>query len=357
MKVIKKQWTGAIATAVIALAAAVWPHAAGAASTVGAGRFGVARSVAPTSPSPGHLYVLEHAYKAVYRFPLAQDGLPATSPDGVLYLRGAVYPEGLAVDKVGHVFVADPNGWGCDYRGACLRAGGVAEFAAGATGQQSPISILRLSLGLPDRLNMDDAERLYVHYNGNQDIAIFAKGARGFDAPISVVPPYYQHELASDYVIAKSGALYIEILGGPGPVAIYNHPLNNPSAPDQLLLPQGGFEFFWDQTLALDDATNRLYIQFEVLNSKYWNKVNYGVRPASGTSMATDPLIFTGDCGSAGNSNVGGTVIIKKYLIVSCNSNGDVLVYRTDQYGRQGAPIETVGQGTLASPWEMALGP
>jgi hypothetical protein len=303
------------------------------------------------------LYVLEHAYKAVYRFPLAQDGLPAKEPDGALFLQGAVYPEGLAIDKVGHIFVADPipNSWGC--QGApilCQPTGSVAEFAAGATGQQLPISTLHLING-PDRLNIDGEGRLYVHLNGNQSIAIFAKGAQGYDSPISVVPPYRNREFAIDYVIAKSGSLYI--LDQALSVAVYSDPLSSPTQPNRFMWPDGGYEAFFDQTIALDETTDRLYLEFAVINARYWNKVNYGVRPASGTSVATDPLIFTGDCGSAGQSMVGGTLIVKKYLIVSCGSNGDVLVYRANQFGRQSGPVETVGQGTLYSPMQMAVGP
>gem|GEM_PF-2066634 len=331
--------------AALVLFAALWPKFACAAPTPSTGRFIANTTIAGTSPASGHLYVLEHAYKAVYRFPFGQDGLPTTQPDGVLFLEGAVYPLGLAVDKVGHMFVADPNGWG----------GAVAEFASGATGHQMPISILNLSQGLPDRLNIDGAERLYVHYNANQDIAIFAEGAHGNDAPISIVPPYQRKYYSIDYLIAKSGSLYV--LNQALAVVVYNDPLNSPTQPNRFMLADGGYEGIFDQNLALDEATNRLYLQFSVTDSRYWNKVNYGVRPISGTSVATDPLIFTGDCGSAGQSTLGGTVIVKKYLIVSCNNSSDVFVYRTDQFGRQRAPVEVIGQGTLFSPWQIAVGP
>jgi hypothetical protein len=327
-----------------AIAAGLWPLSAGGAESVG----GVTRSVAnhlfARSPlSSGHLYVLDVARKAVYRFPLAQDGLPAVQPDGVLYPQSAKYPQGLAVDKFGHAFVADPD------------LGTVAEFASGATGQQKPISILDLSAYLPDRLNFDHVGRLYVHYNAGQKIAIFAQGAHGHDAPISVVPPYYHPENAGDYVAANDGMLYV--LDSPGPVMVYEDPLQSPSQPNRLMWTDGGFEFDFEQSLALDVATDKLYIQFAVRDSRYWNKVNYGVRPRLGASVAVDPLIFTGDCGAAGQSSIGGTVIVKKYLIVSCNDNSDVLVYRTDQFGRQRAPVETVGQGSLVSPWQIAVGP
>jgi hypothetical protein len=239
----------AMATAVCIVAFAVWPHCA-AVANVGA------RSAARSS-TLGHLFVLDVQQRAVFRYRLAQDGLPAIKPDGVLYPEGTVYPEGLAVDKAGHIYVADPHGWGCDYIGVCLPAGGVAEYAADATGPQHPISILRLSQNNPDRLKIDDSGRLYVHYNAGQDIAIFAKGAHGNDSPISVIPPFYDPELASDYVIAKNGALYV--LDSPGPIMLYDDPLQSPSQPNQLMWPDGGYEFAFSQTLALDEADKQLY--------------------------------------------------------------------------------------------------
>jgi hypothetical protein len=323
-----------------AVAASQWPLAAMAASTISAGHSVLGQ--APSSTSPGHLYVLDNN-RAVYRFPLAQDGLPDTRPDGVMYPQGAVYPQGIAVDKAGHVFVADPNGWG----------GAVAEFAAGSVGQQQPISILNLSGDNPDRLKIDDAERLYVHYNKNQDLAIFAKGAHGNDAPISVVPPFPGAWFIIDYVIGPRGTLYA--LNSVYPLAVYDDPIHNPSSPNGLIWPDGGHAF--NTTVAFDAATDRIYIQFYVSSPHYWEKVNYDVRAPSGNNAAAYNFIFTGDCGSTQESFVGGTVIVKKYLIVSCNSNSDILVYRTDQFGRQRKPVETVGKGTLSGNWEIAVGP
>src|SRR4029077_671955 len=127
-----KELIWAIGGAAFSLAGPNWPVDAKASPTISYGPTLVYRSLMPVSSSPRHLYVLEHAHKAVYRFPLAQDGLPATKPDSVLLLEGAEYPLGLAVDKVGNIFVADPLGWGS----------AVAEFAAGATGESQPISVL-----------------------------------------------------------------------------------------------------------------------------------------------------------------------------------------------------------------------
>jgi hypothetical protein len=201
-------------------------------------------------------------------------------------------------------------------------------------------------------LKIDGADRLYVHFNANQDIAIFAKGAHGHAAPISIVSPY-NNGASSDYVSAKSGALYV--LNEARYVAVYDDPLDNPSQPNRLIWPDGNFYEF-SFTLVLDEAMDRLYIQFADGNPRYWNKVSYSVRPP-GNDVTAHHYIFTGDCGNWQQSNVYGTVIIKKYLIESCNSSSDVLVYRTDQFGRQRKPVEIVGQGLLTSPLEMAVGP
>jgi hypothetical protein len=335
-----RQFAG-MASGVFALAAAFLPHNVGAATAEVVTGAVVGRSVARQSSAPRHLYVLDGG-NAVFRFPLAQDGLPAMQPDSVLYPEGARDLTGLAVDRVGHVFVADGD------------KGTVSEFAAGATGQQLPISVLNLGDD-PDRLNIDDFERLYVHLGTNQDIAIFAKGAHGNDAPISIVPLFPQAFFITDYVIATTGALYA--LNWGGPVAVFDDPLNNPLQPDRLISADGNFYTF-KTTLALDDATDQLYIEFDPGTEKYWNKVSYDVRSASSNNAPFThiPWIFTGACGQA--TSVNGTKVIKNYLIVSCNYNpGVVSVYRKEEFGRQRAPVEIVGQGTLCCPFEMAVGP
>jgi hypothetical protein len=319
------------------LFAAIWPQVAVAAH-IGSGG-SVTDRAAARSRSSRHLYVVDIS-NVVYRFPLKLDGLPATQPDGVLYPDGAVTLRGIAVDTVGHVFVADTG------------AGTVAEFASGAVGHQKPISILYVS-GV-DRLKFDDDERLYVHDVSGKSIAIFARGAHGHDLPISTVPPYNQQEFVIDYAISESGALYV-INYHPYPMAVYNDPLHNPSQPDEFVRADGDNAFSW--TLAMDEATDNLFVQFSVENPQYWNKINYDVRPASGTKTDAHYFIFTGDCGTRGTSIAGGSVVVNKYVIVSCYNDRDVLVYRSDQFGRQRAPVETLGQRLFASPWELAVGP
>jgi hypothetical protein len=322
-----------------ALTVAPWSESSGAASIRSGLLTVVHGSDVSQSSSPRHLYVLDGG-TAIYRFPLAQDGLPAMQPDSALYPEDARDLTGLAVDRAGHVFVADGD------------KGTVSEFAAGATGQQQPISVLYLGGDGPDRLNIDDAERLYVHYGFNQDIAIFAKGAHGNDAPISIVPPW-NTSFVTDYVIALDGTLFVT--NYVRPVTVYDDPLQNPSQPSRFIWPDGNF-YAYKTTLALDEAMDHLYIQFDPNPEKYWNKVSYDVRPLSGVPSTWFPYIYTGACGQA--ASVNGTKIIKNYLIVSCNFNpGVVSVYRKGEFGRQRNPVEIVGRGTLCCPFEMAVGP
>src|SRR5580692_6888549 len=66
---------------------------------------------ASATTAKGHLYVADQTAGAVYRFPLASDGLPSNRPDSVLY-GGLTTPFGLAIDRVGHLFVSDQTAHG-----------------------------------------------------------------------------------------------------------------------------------------------------------------------------------------------------------------------------------------------------
>jgi hypothetical protein len=288
----------------------------------------------------GHLYVLDSYYKAVYRFPLAGDGLPATTSDGTLTLDGAIAPSGLAVDAAGHVFVADPNGWG----------GAVAEFPA-KMGSQQPISLLDLAPCKPDYLKMDAAERLYVHCNADQTIQIFAKASHGDAQAMSVIRPFKNPELASDYAIGSGSELYV--LSYAGQVGVYGHPLQNPAAPDAFIAPSGGFEFEFGQTLAYDAVANSLYIEFGPRYGGHWYNVDYTERPVQ-QRAAGEQWLLTSDCGNQQWAGVLGTVIEQSYLIESCAASGSVFVYRTGQFGKR-RTVETVVRNIY--PYEVAIGP
>jgi hypothetical protein len=289
---------------------------------------------------------LDVATLAVYRFPLAPDGLPATEPDSTLKLIGTRYPLGLAVDPSGRMFVADEI------------TGIVYEYATGASGPQQPISTLNLFGHAPEHLKMDSAERLYVEYGENQDqaIAIYAKGAQGNDPPISVIAPYYHLELATDYVITPSGTLYILDWSMGAGIIGYNHPLHSPSKPDVFMWLQGGRlgEFSDGYSMAFDDATNQLYFQFSPQDTN-GPDMDFAVRKVPDYSTEPDSKIYSKRC-SAQDGQSGGAVVIKAYLIVSCAFDPEVLVYRRDLFGIR-RPVEVVGRGTLGGPSQIAVGP
>jgi hypothetical protein len=298
----------------------------------------------------GHLYVLDVGTLSVFRFPLGAEGLPAAKPDNVLRLEGAKYPLGLAVNRAGNVFVADGQ------------LGVVNEYAAGASGPQKPISTLNIPGAAPDHLKIDDAERLYVHLGGgdqNEAIAVYAKGAQGNDGPLSVIVPYYSPELAADYVITPSGKLYVLDWSHGAGILGYEHPLESPSKPDELLSVQGPWETSVGYSLALDDATGHLYFQFDYRYEEKWDNVNFADRAITetggGISTGGDPSIFSSEC-PAQYGQTGGAVIVKRYLMVSCVFNPEVLVYRKDRFGKR-SPVEIVGRGALAGPSQIAIGP
>ena len=317
------------AVAALVLAAAIAPLAGLAANRQGQGA--------------KHLYVLDDYYKAVYRFPLAKDGMPAPQADGVLYPQGAITPSGLAVDRDGHVFVADST------------ANVIDEFAAGATGQQSPIATLNVGANQPNYLKFDASDRLFVHYGYDQSIAIFAKGAHGKSKPISIVPAYYSPQSSNDYVVTPDGSLLILMWAqGGSRIAIYNHPIKHPSKPDAFMWPQGGYEFVFWQTMALDERANRLYVEFNPEASSKWGRVDFASRPLPGSNGTPDDWLLTDQCGSSKWWGVGGSLVYQDYLFVSCSASGDVLVYDKRATGKQRA-VATIAKGSY--PWEIAVGP
>jgi hypothetical protein len=304
------------------------------------------RDLAPTA-SHGHLYVLDVSSLAVYRFPLASDGLPAAKPDGILNPEGTKDPQGLAVDRSGHIFIAD------------FVAQVVYEFAAGAIGQQKPMSTLNLPGNGPDHLQMDSAERLYVHYeNGDgghgNAIAIFAKGAQGNDPPISLIAPFYSPEGVTDYVISPLGVLFILDWSMGAHIIAYNNPLDSPSTPDVFLWFQGGLEFNPGYSMAFDDETNQLYFQFYVDGIGPGYYMNFAARRIPYNSTALDHMMFSGQC-PAQDGQSSGAVVSKQYLIVACTFNPEVLVYRKDFFGHR-EPVEII-RGPLRGPAQIAIGP
>jgi hypothetical protein len=299
---------------------------------------------------PGHLYVLDANAGAVLRFRLAKDGLPEKEPDAVLTAEGAELPSGLAVDRSGNMFVADVDGWA-----------GVAKFAAGSTGLQKPVSVLNMARYGADWLRIDDDSHLFVHVESNpyNGIVVFSESARANDEPMSVIPPFRRSECEciADFVVAQSGSLYV--LDSPGPVDVYEQPLRSPQRPDWFMSPAGypSLETNFEQTLALDEASSSIYIQFQSWESYEWNVANFGVRAAARDERLPDQLIFTGQCGTASNGpGVMSAAISQSYLLMSCLIPRAVLVYHADEFGRQRL-IERVGLGDLQSPDEITLGP
>jgi hypothetical protein len=79
-------------------------------------------------------------------------------------------------------------------------------------------------------------------------------------------------------------------------------------------------------------------------------------RVAATTVFTTEPdsLIFSKQC-SAQDGASGGAVVVKTYLMVSCEFDPEVLVYRRDLFGRR-QPVEII-RGPIRGPSQIAIGP
>jgi hypothetical protein len=292
-----------------------------------------------------HLYVLGGIgmQPAIFRYPLNADGLPAALADGLTMLGGTwCYQRcasGFAVDRDGrmHVSVVD---------------GGVVEtFNFDQSRPQFPVGTLNTG-GSPDFLRFDEAGRLYVHDADKRSISVYAPGAQGNAKPISVVGPWHANELITDFAVAPSGPLFV--LDFAGDVIIYDDPLHGTTQPNAFLGAQGGYEFQFQYTLALDAKAKRLYVQFtpQCLPGCGSSKLNYAARDLGGGQP--DGWLRSNRCYSASDSWVSSSLVADKYLLVDCSLGGVVYAFRTDRFGKR-QPVETIGLGTNA--WLMARGP
>jgi hypothetical protein len=293
---------------------------------------------------PGHLYVADLVAGMIYRFPLARDGLPATTPD--LVLQGGLHePYGLAVDPSGNLYVSD------------FDLGTVSVYAPGASGSTQPIRQLSLDGDTPYALAINPQGYEFVDDLDTNTINVYLPGADGFDPPIHQIAIWAQSNPIQDFVIDRSGRLYVRAFD-PG-VSVFYDPVNQWQHADGLLLPTGGYEFAFNSALALDDPHRELYINFGPQNPRApFGKDDFAVRRLD-LAVGKDHLILTRNCqGSSGSQgNDVAAAVSGEYLMFSCAENFNaVLVYRARDYGKEPL-VESIGFGLFEAVAGIALGP
>lgn len=280
----------------------------------------------------------------IFRFPLARDGLPATTPD--LVLRGGLSePYGLAVDPSGNLYVSDFD----------LNA--VSVFAPGSSGDTKPIRQLFLGGDTPYGLAINPQGYAFVDDLDTNTINVYRPGAGGNDPPIHRIAIWEQDNPIQDFVIARSGRLYVRAFD-PG-VSVFYDPINQWQHADGLLLPQGGYEFSFNSALALDDVHSQIFINFGPQNPRApYGKDDFAVRRLD-VAAGKDHWILTRSCqgpsGTQGNDVA--AAVSGEYLMFSCAEDFNaVLVYRAHDYGKERL-VETIGLGYFQAVAGVAIGP
>jgi hypothetical protein len=141
-------------------------------------------------------------------------------------------PTGVALDGSGKLYVAD-SGLGYHY------TGDVHVFAAGATGNVSPIaSIAGSKTGIltPEGVAIDSSGNIYVGNLGNASVTVYRAGANGNVAPIRrIAGSKTQLDAVSDVAVDAAGYLYVgnQDAGKNAPVLVFAPNANGNAAPVQ----------------------------------------------------------------------------------------------------------------------------
>jgi hypothetical protein len=179
-------------------------------------------------PSGAHLYVSNYqggsealGEIAVYASDARGDAAPLWALSGSD--TGLSYPEGIALDDRGELFVANYNDT-------------VTVYASGAKDDAAPVRTLagtRTGLSYPVGIAVDGAGDAFV-VNSNNTVTIYAAGADGNIAPERTISGSQTKLRACDAIaIDASGAIYVANLGAGGApsVTVYAAGANGDVAP------------------------------------------------------------------------------------------------------------------------------
>ena len=293
-----------------------------------------------------HLYVADGSKKAVYRFPIGQDGLPATQPDSMISWAFNE-PAGIAIDHAGNVYVAD------------VAANAVYEFKANAFNADAfmvtrPIQTLNVSF--PQAIAVDSHGYLYVETLETNAVNVYAPHAHGNDPPLHTMP--MGNLFIRAVLVDSNDRLFVMVISR---VYAFFSPLTNWTKPT-LLFSADRYENVFLSTMGLDETENALLVEFapDIENREY-AAADFGRRTLNPLTSARpkEPKILTKECrgSSRGPGDAEGALISGNYFMFGCNeANAAVLVYPAHKYGRLQL-VERVGEGILLSPLDVKLGP
>jgi len=335
-----RRWSllGAVVIATAMLTSCVAPVPTGPPKAVPPASTGIA----PRGFTPGHLYVAQGTDipSRVYRFPLNADGLPSTTPDGVLKLPYR-YPGSIAIGPDGSLFVADSGtAYACKTERLCA----VNVYAPLASGNAKPTRSLRvpqqpLWIAVDERGYLD----VSILQGGGGVENVYAPSANGNDQPVNVINSDGANELG-----ARRGILYVQSLRlGLGVEAI------GETNGKQPVYYTYGYNYSADG-VATDDHT--LYAQFfQPRSGGYFLATAEWRIGVPGPPFRT--VIGRGCKQSRSGGALGyGLAVYKKYLYEGCiallGASGGVLVYDLTKGGKQ-KPIEQLVGGNVG----VAIGP
>jgi hypothetical protein len=230
-------------------------------------------------------------------------------------------------------------------------------FAPGSSGDAKPIRQLFLGGDTPYGLAINPQGYAFVDDLEANTINVYQPGARGNDPPIHRIAIWEQDNPIQDFVIARSGRLYVRAFD-PG-ISVFNDPINQWQHADGLLLPQGGYEFSFNSALALDEVHSQIYINFGPQNPRApYGKDDFAVRRLD-LAAGKDHWILTRSCqgpsGTQGNDVA--AAVSGEYLMFSCAEDFNaVLVYRAHDYGKERL-VEAIGLGFFQAVAGIAIGP
>lgn len=252
-------------------------------------------------------------------------------------------PVGLAVDSHGAIYVANAVTYKSAYR---PYPGSILIFPPGSTGNVAPevtITGANTTLDYPQGLAVDSSGNIYVSSASGSDVSVFAAGSAGNAAPIltltSATGPLFPYALVLD----SAGNLYVlNTVGGPtekGAIMVYP-PGSTGSTPPTTTI-SSSFNGIENADSIVADSLGNIYVG----NFTGGADQHGSVTVYSAASYAAGPPIATLAGAATGLSNPLALAVDSTGRLVVLNSNNTVTEYSSGSAGNV-APAATLDLDT-----------